>query len=149
MNYVSCFGLTLAVIGLVSLGVSGPGYRLGFWGYKTGITLVKYAGYSSIAALVVCLVGLALWQAQVFPHGMIPALVGLVIGGCVLGLTLKWKHNLASVPYIHDITTDTENPPLFEAVLPLRAARRTRPSTVVLISPNNSTTDIRTSNRAR
>jgi hypothetical protein len=26
-----------------------------------------------------------------------------------------------SVPYIHDITTDTENPPRFEAVLPLRA----------------------------
>jgi uncharacterized protein (DUF1499 family) len=64
---------------------------------------------------------LALWQAQVFPQGVLPALAGMVIGGFVLGLTLKWKHNLASVPYIHDITTDTENPPRFEAVLPLRA----------------------------
>lgn len=121
MNYVSCLGLILSVIGLLSLGGSGLGYRLGLWGFKTGITLVKYAGYISVAALAVCLVGLALWQAQVFPQGMITALVGLVIGGCVLGLTLKWKHNLASVPYIHDITTDTENPPLFVAVLPLRA----------------------------
>lgn len=121
MNYASCLGLTMSVIGLLSLGASGPGYRLGLWGFKTGITLVKCAGYISVAALVVCLVGLALWQVQVFAQGMIPALVGLVIGGCVLGLTLKWKHNLASVPYIHDITTDTENPPLFVAVLPLRA----------------------------
>ena len=121
MNSVSCLGLALSVIGLLGLGASGPGYRLGLWGFKTGITLVKYAGYSSVAALVVCLVGLALWQAQVFPQGVIPALVGLVIGGCVLGLTLKWKHNLDSVPYIHDITTDTENPPRFVAVLPLRA----------------------------
>ena len=121
MNYMSCLGLILSVIGLLALGAAGPGYRLGLWGFKTGISLVKYAGYSSVAALVVCLVGLVLWQAQVFPQGVIPALVGLVISGCVLGLTLKWKRNLDSVPYIHDITTDTENPPLFVAVLPLRA----------------------------
>ncbi|MEJ7590024.1 MAG: DUF1499 domain-containing protein [Planctomycetaceae bacterium] len=82
---------------------------------------MKTAGYISAAALVVSLAGLAVWQAGVFPHGMIPAIVGLVIGAGILGLTLKWKHNLASVPYIHDITTDTENPPLFVAVLPLRA----------------------------
>lgn len=120
MNYVSYLGLTLSVIRLLSLAGSGPGYRLGVWGFKTGITLMKYAGYISVASVVVCVCGLALWKTQVFPQGMIPALVGLVIGGCVLGLTLKWKHNLASVPYIHDITTDTENPPLFVAVLPLR-----------------------------
>lgn len=121
MNYVSCLGLTLSVIGLLGLGASGPGYRLGLWEYKTGISLVKYGGLISVVAFVVCLVGLALWQWKVFPEGMAPALIGLVIGGCVLGLTLKWKHNLDSVPYIHDITTDTEHPPLFVAVLPLRA----------------------------
>ena len=120
MNYVSWLGLTLSIIGLLALGASGPGYRSGSWGYKTGISLVKYAGFISAAAVVVCLVGLALWQWKVFPEGLRPALIGLVIGGCVLGLTLKWKTNLASVPYIHDITTDTENPPLFVAVLPLR-----------------------------
>ncbi len=120
MNYVSGMGLTLSVIGLLGLGASGPGYRFGLWGYKTGISLVKYAGFISAAAVVVCLVGWALWQWKVFSQGMTPAIIGLVIGGCVLGLTLKWKHNLASVPYIHDITTDTENPPLFIAVLPLR-----------------------------
>jgi len=121
MNYVSCLGLCVSVIGLLALVAAGPGYRLGCWGFKTGISLVKYAGYLSVAGLVVSLAGLGLWQAQVFPHGTIPAIVGLVIGGCVLGLTLKWKRNLASVPYIHDITTDTGNPPLFVAVLPLRA----------------------------
>jgi hypothetical protein len=121
MNYVSCLGLALSVIGLLGFGGSGPGYRWGWWGYKTGISLVKYSSVISLAAVVVCLVGLALWQWKVFPQGMTPSLIGLVIGGCVLGLMLMWKHNLDSVPYIHDITTDTENPPLFVAVLPLRA----------------------------
>jgi len=121
MNFVSVSGLGLAVAGLLSLFASGTGYRLGLWEFKTGISLVKAAGYISVAAVIVCLAGLAVWQLNVFPQGVIPATVGLVIGSAVLGLTLKWKSNLASVPYIHDITTDTENPPLFEAVLPLRA----------------------------
>ena len=121
MNYVSGLGLTLSVISLLGLSSSGPGYRLGCWEFKAGISLVKYSGFISAVAVVVCLVGLGLWQWKVFPQGMTSALIGLVIGGCVLGLTLKWKHNLDSVPYIHDITTDTEHPPLFVAVLPLRA----------------------------
>lgn len=121
MNYVSWLGLGLAVASLLSLLASGPGYRLGVWEFKTGISLVKAAGYIGAAALIVGLAGLAVWQAKLLPQGLTPSIVGLVIGAAVLGMTLRWKHNLDSVPYIHDITTDTENPPLFVAVLPLRA----------------------------
>lgn len=121
MNYVSSWGLVLSLIGLLSLGVSGPGYRWGWWGYKSGITLVKCAGCISVAAVVVCLAGLALWYWDVVPQDRNLAAIGLVTGGFVLGLTLKWKYNLDSVPYIHDITTDTENPPQFVAVLTRRA----------------------------
>ncbi len=120
MNYVSCVGLTLSMISLLCLGVSGPGYRLGLWGYKTGISFVKYSGFISLAAVLVCVVGLALWYWEAASEGRTYALIGLVVGGCVLALMLKWKHNLNSVPYIHDISTDTENPPLFVAILPLR-----------------------------
>jgi uncharacterized protein (DUF1499 family) len=121
MNYLSWLGLTLAVVGLLGLGASGLGFRLGFREFKTGISLAKNSGWISLAAVVVCLVGLVLSLAQVLPGGMVPALIGLVIGGFVSVVMLKWKRNLDSVPYIHDITTDTENPPLFVAVLPLRA----------------------------
>ena len=120
-NYVGCLGLTLSVIGLLSVGASGPGYRWGCWGYKTGISFVKFSGFISMVGVIVCLVGLALRYWEVASQGKTEALIGLVIGGCVLGLTLLWKHNLDSVPYIHDITTDTDNPPRFVAVLPLRA----------------------------
>jgi uncharacterized protein (DUF1499 family) len=121
MNYLSLLGLGLAVASLLCLLVSGPGYRLGLWQFSAGIALVKAAGYISATASVVCLAGFVVWQTELFPQGLVPAIVGFVIASGVLGLTLKWKHNLASVPYIHDITTDTEHPPLFVAVLPLRA----------------------------
>jgi uncharacterized protein (DUF1499 family) len=121
MNYVSSLGLALSVLSLLGLGLSGLGYRIGMWSYKTGVSIVKCAGFTSVVAVVVCLIGVALWITKVTPEGMTPALVGLVISASVMALTLKWKSNLASLPYIHDITTDTENPPAFVAILPLRA----------------------------
>ncbi len=122
MNFVSCIGLALSVIGLLSLGVSGPGYRFGLWGYKTGISLFKYSGYFGLGGVIVCLVGWALWKWKVFPDGSTHAIIGLLIGGGLLGLALMWKFTLDKYPYIHDITTDTENPPVFVAILPLRAS---------------------------
>ncbi len=122
MNYTSDFGLALAILSLVGLGVSGLGYRWGWWSYKTGISIVKYSGFTSIVAVVVCLSGVALWKFKVFAEGMAPGLLGLIFAGIALALTWKWKQNLDSVPYIHDITTDTENPPAFMAILPLRAS---------------------------
>jgi uncharacterized protein (DUF1499 family) len=121
MKYLGWLGLAAAVISILGLGVSGPGYRLGLWGLQTGLGLVKYSAFLSLAAVVVCLLGLALWMAGFGRGGLTPALIGLVIGGFVAVWMLIWKHNLDSVPYIHDITTDTANPPLFEAILPLRA----------------------------
>ena len=121
MNYLRWLGLALAIISILSLGVSGPGYRLGLWGFPTGISLVKYSAFLSLAAVVVCLFGLALSIAGFGSKALIPALIGLVIGVFVAVWMLKWKRNLDSVPYIHDITTDTANPPLFEAIMPLRA----------------------------
>ncbi len=121
MNYVSNLGLAVAALSLIGLGAAGLGYRGGCWSYKTGIGIVKKSGLTSLAAVVVCLIGLGLWYGNVVHEGLWSALTGLILGGCVLAITMNWKRNLDSVPYIHDITTDTENPPQFVNVLPLRA----------------------------
>jgi len=121
MNYVSILGLVLAALCLLGLGTSGLGYRWGVWSYKTGISIVKCSGFISVAAVVVCIIGIWHSRWKVFPEGMAPAVVGLIIAASVLALTLAWKRKLNSHPYIHDITTDTENPPAFDAILPLRA----------------------------
>jgi uncharacterized protein (DUF1499 family) len=48
-------------------------------------------------------------------------LVGLGVGLIVAGLPWQWWQKAQRVPPIHDITTDTETPPVFVAILPLRA----------------------------
>lgn len=121
MHYLSCSGLTLSLIGLLALGAAGPGYRLGLWGFQSGISLVKWSAYISLAAATACLAALALWYGDVAQQSLTYAVAGLVLSGMILCVTLKLKLNLGSVPYIHDITTDTDNPPLFVTILPLRA----------------------------
>lgn len=121
MTYVSWTGFALAVAGGLGLSVSGPGYSLGLWRFQAGLGVAKYSAFLSLAAVVLCLFGLVLWITGFGPGGLVPSIIGLVEGGFVSIWMLKWKHNLDSVPYIHDITTDTDDPPLFEAVLPLRA----------------------------
>src|SRR4029450_2666611 len=103
MDYLCWLGLASAVISILGLGVSGPGYRLGLWGFPTGISLVKYSAFLSLAAVAVCLLGVALGIAGFGSGGLIPALIGLVIGGFVAVRMLQWKRNLDSVPWIHDI----------------------------------------------
>jgi uncharacterized protein (DUF1499 family) len=45
----------------------------------------------------------------------------LIIGLVVVGIPWQWWRTAQRVPPIHDITTDTETPPAFVAILPLRA----------------------------
>jgi uncharacterized protein (DUF1499 family) len=49
------------------------------------------------------------------------ALLGLAIGVVTVYVPWQWRQTARSVPAIHDITTDLEDPPPFEAILPLRA----------------------------
>ncbi|MGB5739661.1 MAG: DUF1499 domain-containing protein, partial [Woeseia sp.] len=50
----------------------------------------------------------------------------LLVSATVIGLATAWMpwngyRTVQALPFIHDITTDTANPPQFVAVLPLRA----------------------------
>ena len=51
-------------------------------------------------------------------------LAALAIALAVAYVPLQWLQQARSSPPIHDVTTDTQNPPLFSAVIPLRAQAR-------------------------
>jgi uncharacterized protein (DUF1499 family) len=42
-------------------------------------------------------------------------------GAAAFGIPFQWQQSARGLPPIHDITTDLDNPPAFEAVVPLRA----------------------------
>jgi uncharacterized protein (DUF1499 family) len=53
-------------------------------------------------------------------RGFLISIIGLVIGVLVLGIPWYYRRTAQRLPAIHDITTDTENPPRFVSISPLR-----------------------------
>jgi len=110
----------LALISAVVAILAGFGSRAGWWHFRTGFQLLTWAAYGGVGSALIGLIGClaALHRAQ-WQRAML-ALVGLVIGLLVFGIPWHMKQVAQQVPPIHDITTDTDDPPRFAAVLPLR-----------------------------
>ncbi|HEX6110854.1 MAG TPA: DUF1499 domain-containing protein [Geminicoccaceae bacterium] len=114
-------GLVLAIVAGLGLLVSGPGHRFGWWSFGTGFAIMRWSAYGGIAAAAVSAAALILAPLRGHRRGMLRALAGLVVGLITVGVPAWYLQEARSVPPIHDITTDTEDPPEFETILPLRA----------------------------
>jgi len=113
-------GLALAVLAGLAAALAGFGHRWGWWHYRMGFTVLKAASYFGIAASAVSLAGLIITRPMFQRQGMFLALAGILIGLLTASIPWSWLRTVKQVPRIHDISTDTENPPKFAAVLPLR-----------------------------
>lgn len=110
-----------ALLGLLAVGLvlaAGPGTRFGLWDFRTGFSALRWGAYAGLAAAAAAVLLLI-----VRPHsgGVIPLVLGLLLGLGAAFVPWRWMQQARRVPPIHDITTDLERPPKFVAVLPLRA----------------------------
>ena len=103
--------LALAVLAVILLAISGPGTRFGVWSLRVGVGLFGGALLIGLAAAGAGAVGLAV---PILRTRSTPLLVGaLLMGLASAAVPLYYIHRVMTVPYINDITTDTENPPQF------------------------------------
>jgi uncharacterized protein (DUF1499 family) len=100
-------------------GLSGFGTRWGWWHFSTGFTILKGAAFGALAAIVIAVTVPFLPK---FGGGGSMALTAaaVVAGLMVAGIPWLWLQDVKRLPFIHDITTDTQDPPRFVSVLPLR-----------------------------
>ncbi|TNE57002.1 MAG: DUF1499 domain-containing protein [Alphaproteobacteria bacterium] len=107
------------IVALALIVAAGPGTRLGFWDFRFGLTLVRWCVYAGLAAAALGLLGFgASFMTDV---GRWSSLIILLLAG---GLSLHLVQTASagrSLPPIHDITTDTDNPPTFDKIVALRA----------------------------
>jgi uncharacterized protein (DUF1499 family) len=109
-----------AACGLAML-LAGLGYRQHWWGVGSGIRILMGATVGALlAALIAAIAGVAGWRAASRPT-VAWAFAGLVLGALLAVPPLLTARQSTRVPAIHDITTDTEDPPRFVAVVALRA----------------------------
>lgn len=121
----------LAVILLITAAVlmagSGYAYKAEWIGLGKSFVWLSQGAKLSVAAAVVGVFTLILGSAC---RRWRPALVGALVSLAVvamIAMPMQLKQRAQSVPPIHDITTDMENPPVFKA---LAAAREKAPNEV-------------------
>ena len=114
------YGFGLALLAVLVMMLAGLGTRWGWWHFRVGFMILKWGAYGGLAAALFSLVGLVMAATRRNPPGLLLGGVGLVISLFAVWVPWSWLQTARTVPPIHDITTDTENPPEFVAILPLR-----------------------------
>ena len=119
---ITIVALTLAVLSAVAVLMSGPAHRVGLLGARWAIGVFAVAGLVSLAAAALALAGLALALSSRAWRSVTGSFVALTLGLASGWLPLTMARSAASVPLIHDITTDTDRVPQWVALQPRRAA---------------------------
>ncbi len=124
---IAIASFAVAVIGAVVSIVAGQGYQMEVIPLQTSFLVLRYGAYVSIGGGALCLLSIllavAVHKGEFLGKSAI-AVAGLVIGLIAFYVPYSMQKTAQSVPPIHDITTDTENPPEFIAVVPLRTKAR-------------------------
>jgi len=99
--------------------LSGFGTRWGWWGFRTGLLVLRWSVYGELAITGLSLLGCFMPQSRERGRRAL-FVIALLIGLLTVIVPVRMGLSVRSLPMIHDITTDTENPPVFNAVLGFR-----------------------------
>ncbi|MHB1207766.1 MAG: DUF1499 domain-containing protein [Rhodospirillaceae bacterium] len=123
-NWIAGLSTAVAAIGVLAELSAGFGYRLNVIPLQTALLQVLPIGaYIAAGGVVLCLITLVLAYVVykgAFLRPSTAVIVVMIAAGVAAYLPYSMKNAAAGVPPIHDITTDTEDPPAFIEVLPLR-----------------------------
>ncbi len=113
---------SFALLAGVAALASGVGHRFGLWDYRFAFALLRYAAWTGIAGALLSLVALG-WNLKLgIRVGAFAAFAGIVAGALTFGVPWMALQEARRVPPIHDISTDTLDPPRFVALLAVRRA---------------------------
>lgn len=116
--------LVFALLGSLVFAMSGYGYQFEWWGLGMAFRYMIPAGaiLGAIALIIAIVYLIKVRKAEQKANGRWMVIASVVLGLAVLANFGYWYMEIQKgYPPIHDITTDTENPPEFVAIVPLRA----------------------------
>ena len=117
--------LALSGVALCLLALAPLGWRLGFWQYGFGLYwMMPVSGFVAVVAVILSVLALARDWSQLRLRDLAMLFIAVALGAALVYVPGQYWYTRSTVPPIHDITTDTDNPPTFSAVLAARAAER-------------------------
>jgi uncharacterized protein (DUF1499 family) len=128
VQFAPLLALALAGIAVVLLALGPLGWRAGWWHFRFSLlTLMPWAAYFGVAALIVSAVTIMLGRWRLGGRGIAIAVVAFALGAVIAYVPWHYDRIRQTVPPIHDITTDPDNPPAFVAVVALRQGEGINP----------------------
>lgn len=123
VSWVVILGEVLVVASALTL-LAGPvGYVTGMLSLRTALlTVLRWGAYGALLAAGVSLAGLivTLRRPKGARRGLAAAMISLLLGTTLAAVPGRFLLGPRKPP-IHDISSDTQDPPQFVAILPLRA----------------------------
>ncbi len=113
-------GFGIAFIAAIAALLAGLGTRWGWWDYRSGFLILRCAVWAGLGAIAISLYAIVMALRHRLRRASVFSIHGLIIGALVFGVPWYLVNEGRKLPPIHDITTDTERPPAFVAVLPVR-----------------------------
>ena len=112
-----------AIVGLVALPLGALGSRLGIWPFTAGFLLLAVGVVLATIAFFLGLIGAVYANSKGWSVDRRQCLIGVAIGVVILGLMGNQFMTASSVPPIHNISTDTMDPPQFDKIAAIREAQ--------------------------
>ncbi|MBI3607562.1 MAG: DUF1499 domain-containing protein [Nitrospirae bacterium] len=118
-SWFARWGFFIVGLGTAAAVAAGWGSRAGLWPFGFGFRLLAWAGVGALAGVLLSLIGVFATRKG-NKRGRLQAILGVLLGLLVAGLPSWYVWKARDLPAIHDISTDTDHPPAFSAVTPLR-----------------------------
>ncbi|MCS3902663.1 uncharacterized protein (DUF1499 family) [Methylohalomonas lacus] len=102
--------------------ISGFGTQLNWWDFRIGFIVLRYGAYLGLVSAILAAaatVAMLLWHR--LRNFIIVNILVVVVGLVTVAVPYSWQQQARSVPTIHDISTDLDDPPEFVDIAPLRA----------------------------
>ena len=120
LSRLALAGFVVSVVAVAAAAGAGLGTRAGWWDFQEGFRILRWGAYFGAVGTAISAAGGILARPGSRRRGFLLAIRGILLGAAAFGVPGNWYRMAKGVPMIHDITTDTENPPEFVSILPLR-----------------------------
>ena len=116
--------LFLALLAAILVGAAGLGHRFGLWRTEQAFDMLRIGAWASAGALLICVVGVLWLISRRRFVAVLPAMTALIVAGVALYAPWQMAQTARNTPALHDISTDTRQPPQFVALKAARDASR-------------------------
>jgi uncharacterized protein (DUF1499 family) len=120
LSRLALAGFVVSVVAVAAAAGAGIGTRAGWWDFREGFRFLRWGAYFGAVGTAISAAGGIVARPGSRRRGFLLAILGIILGVAAFGVPGNWYRMAKGVPMINDITTDTENPPKFVSILPLR-----------------------------